>query len=144
MKFVQLYFAALLAFAVPAHPEPYTEVPSEDRDAQPIKPPRPTYPALAVRARMPGICEVHFDVDSRGYTRHIRPRCTNPVFCQSAEDAVAGVLFAPKLVGGLPEPRSNVVYPLEYRIGDTEADRERRSARLVGKPLKACMTNQIS
>ena len=118
MKFVQVCLASLLAFAVPAYSEPYKEVPSEDRDAQPIRPPQPFYPALAARAGMPGVCVVLFDVDRRGATINMQPHCSHRIFCQSASEAIAGALFSPKTVDGQPTVRFNVVYPLEYKITD--------------------------
>ncbi|MBR9835548.1 MAG: energy transducer TonB, partial [Alphaproteobacteria bacterium] len=37
-----------------------------DRDAQPIRPPLPTYPTRAAERGVEGSCDVRFDVDTRG------------------------------------------------------------------------------
>lgn len=134
--------ALLVALMAPAQAE--TSGASEDREAQPIKPPRPVYPIDAARVGMPGICEVKFDVDTRGYTTRIDAYCTHRAFCQSATDAVAGVKFEPKLVGGLPSPRYNVVYPLEYNIGGTQADRQMRMARILDVEPVLCPSDRVS
>ncbi len=93
---------------------------------------------------MPGWCDVRFDVNRQGYPTNIAPWCSHWVFCQSAYDAVASVRFQPKMLNGRPEPRSNVVYPLEYNIGATEAESAANRAKIDGKPGRACMADTIS
>jgi outer membrane biosynthesis protein TonB len=117
---------------------------SEDRDAQPIRPPRPVYPALAARAAMPGWCDVRFNVNQDGYPSNIKPFCSHWVFCQSAYDAVSAVTFRPKMLNGRPVPRANVVYPLEYNIGETHEDMAANRAKIEGKPGRQCMVDIVS
>jgi outer membrane biosynthesis protein TonB len=147
LRILLLALALALSVAVPLNAVAETngiEAESEDRDAQPIKAPRPSYPALAIRAQMPGWCDVRFDVNRQGYPTNIAPWCSHWVFCQSAYDAVASVRFQPKMLNGQPVPRSNVVYPLEYTIGVTEEERAANRARIEGKPGRACMADTIS
>jgi TonB family protein len=143
MKLAAVFIVLALVATGPAGAEPNKESLSEDSEAQPIKPPRPVYPPLAARAGMPGICVVHFDVDTRGNPTNVRPRCTHGIFCKSARDAMISVSFTPKMVGGLPAPRADVVYPLEYRVGDDAADQETRFAKVEGKPLTPCASDLL-
>lgn len=147
MRILLLALSLALSVSVPLNAVAETngiEAESEDRDAQPIMPPRPSYPALAIRAQMPGWCDVRLDVNRQGYPTNIAPWCSHWVFCQSAYDAVASVRFRPKMLNGQPVQRSNVVYPLEYNIGATEAESEANRAKIEGKPGRACMADTIS
>lgn len=87
-----------------------------DRDAQPIRPPVPTYPQRAAERGIEGSCEVRFDVDTRGKPYNIQANCTDSVFKREAERAVGRVEFAPKIVRGKAAERRNVVYPLEFKL----------------------------
>ena len=87
-----------------------------DRDAQPIRPPVPTYPSRAAERGIEGSCEVRFDVDTRGRPYNVQENCTDSVFKREAERAVSRVEFAPKIVRGQPAERRNVVYPLEFQL----------------------------
>jgi protein TonB len=87
-----------------------------DRDAQPIRPPVPTYPQRAAERGIEGSCEVRFDVDTRGKPYNIQATCTDSVFKREAERAVGRVEFAPKIVRGKAAERRNVVYPLEFKL----------------------------
>lgn len=87
-----------------------------DRDAQPIRPPVPTYPSRAAERGTEGTCEVRFDVDTRGRPYNVQATCSDSVFKREAERAVSRVEFAPKIVRGQPAERRNVVYPLEFRL----------------------------
>lgn len=89
-----------------------------DRDAQPIRPPVPTYPDRAAQRGTEGSCDVKFDVDTRGKPKNVVATCTASVFKRAAERAVEKVEFAPKIVRGKPAERRNVVYPLEFRLAD--------------------------
>lgn len=89
-----------------------------DRDAQPIRPPVPTYPSRAAERGIEGTCEVRFDVDTRGRPYNISASCSDSVFKREAERAVSRVEFAPKIVRGQPAERRNVVYPLEFQLQD--------------------------
>ena len=87
-----------------------------DRDAQPIRPPVPTYPQRAAERGIEGTCEVRFDVDTRGKPYNIEASCSDSVFVREAERAVGRVEFAPKIVRGKAAERRNVVYPLEFKL----------------------------
>ena len=87
-----------------------------DRDAQPIRPPVPTYPQRAAERGIEGSCEVRFDVDARGKPYNIQATCSDNVFKREAERAVGRVEFAPKIVRGKAAERRNVVYPLEFKL----------------------------
>ncbi len=87
-----------------------------DRDAQPIRPPVPTYPSRAAERGIEGSCDVRFDVDTRGRPYNVQATCTDSVFKREAERAVNRVEFAPKIVRGQPAERRNVVYPLEFQL----------------------------
>lgn len=89
-----------------------------DRDAQPIRPPVPTYPTRALERGTEGSCDVRFDVDTRGKPYNIQADCTDSVFVREAERAVAKVEFAPKIVRGKPAERRNVVYPLVFELDE--------------------------
>ncbi|KJS25566.1 MAG: energy transducer TonB [Hyphomonadaceae bacterium BRH_c29] len=87
-----------------------------DRDAQPIRPPMPTYPQRAQERGTEGSCEVRFNVDTRGRPYDIVATCTDSVFVREAERAVSKVEFAPKIIRGKAAERKNVVYPLEFKM----------------------------
>jgi len=87
-----------------------------DRDAQPIRPPTPSYPQRAQERGLSGSCDVRFDVDTRGKPYNVSATCTDAVFKAEAERAVGRVEFAPKIVRGKAVERRNVVYPLEFNI----------------------------
>lgn len=87
-----------------------------DRDAQPIRPPTPSYPQRAQERGLSGSCDVRFDVDTRGKPYNVQATCTDSVFKSEAERAVSKVEFAPKIVRGKAVERRNVVYPLEFNI----------------------------
>ncbi|WP_291075840.1 energy transducer TonB [Hyphomonas sp.] len=89
-----------------------------DRDAQPIRPPTPSYPQRAAERGTEGSCEVRFDVDTRGRPYNISATCTDNVFRREAERAVSKVEFAPKIIRGQAAERKNVVYPLEFKLAD--------------------------
>ncbi|WP_084399611.1 energy transducer TonB [Henriciella aquimarina] len=89
-----------------------------DRDAQPIRPPVPTYPSRAAERGIEGSCDVRFDVDTRGRPYNIEASCSDSIFKREAERAVSRVEFAPKIVRGQPAERRNVVYPIEFQLGD--------------------------
>ncbi len=87
-----------------------------DRDAQPIRPPIPSYPRRAAERGIEGDCDVRFDVDTRGQPYNITASCTDNVFESEAERAVSRVEFAPKIVRGKPVERRNVVYPISFTL----------------------------
>ena len=87
-----------------------------DRDAQPIRPPTPSYPQRAQERGLSGTCDVRFDVDTRGKPYNVAATCSDSVFKTEAERAVSKVEFAPKIVRGKAVERRNVVYPLEFNI----------------------------
>src|SRR3990167_5865058 len=87
-----------------------------DRDAQPIRPPTPSYPQRAQERGLSGKCDVRFDVDTSGKPYNVQATCSDSVFKSEAERAVSRVEFAPKIVRGKAVERRNVVYPLEFNI----------------------------
>lgn len=89
-----------------------------DRDAQPIRPPTPSYPQRAAERGIEGSCEVRFDVDTRGRPYNVQADCSDSVFKREAERAVSKVEFAPKIIRGKAAERRNVVYPLEFTLQD--------------------------
>ena len=89
-----------------------------DRDAQPIRPPTPSYPSRAAERGTEGTCEVRFDVDTRGKPYNVQATCSDNVFKREAERAVSRVEFAPKIIRGKAAERRNVVYPLEFKLND--------------------------
>jgi len=89
-----------------------------DRDAQPIRPPVPTYPSRAQERGTEGTCDVRFDVDTRGRPYNVEATCTDSIFKREAIRAVSKVEFAPKIIRGKAAERRNVVYPLEFRLAD--------------------------
>ncbi len=89
-----------------------------DRDAQPIRPPVPTYPSRAAERGIEGFCEVRFDVDTRGRPYNVQADCDDRIFKREAERAVSKVEFAPKIIRGKAAERRNVVYPLEFKLAD--------------------------
>ncbi|RIJ28821.1 hypothetical protein D1222_10605 [Henriciella algicola] len=97
---------------------------AQDRDAQPLTSPQPSYPFLASLFNVQGACEVRFSVDEEGLPFGLTTQCTQPIFCHEAERAVSRVRFLPKLVDGIPTVRRNVIYPLEFRFWqyDPETD----------------------
>ena len=105
----ELQAGAVSSFAMDA-------VAVSDRDAQPIRPPVPSYPTRAAERGIEGECEVRFDVDTRGKPYNISASCTDSVFTREAERAVGRVEFAPKIVKGKPAERKNVVYPISFTL----------------------------
>lgn len=89
-----------------------------DRDAQPIRPPVPTYPDRAAQRGTEGSCDVKFNVDTRGKPKDIVATCTDSVFKRAAERAVSKVEFAPKIIRGKAAERRNVVYPIEFKLSN--------------------------
>jgi protein TonB len=87
-----------------------------DRDAQPIRPPVPSFPQRALERGIEGECEVKFDVDVRGKPYNVVATCTDSIFVSEAKRAVEKVEFAPKIERGKPAERRNVVYPLVFQI----------------------------
>ena len=87
-----------------------------DRDAQPIRPPTPSFPQRAAERGIEGSCDVRFDVDTRGRPYNVQANCTNDMFKREAERAVSRVEFAPKIIRGKAAERKNVVYPLEFKL----------------------------
>ncbi len=87
-----------------------------DRDAQPIRPPVPTYPQRALERGTEGSCDVRFDVDVRGRPYNVRATCSDSVFRREAERAVSRVEFAPKIIRGQAAERKNVIYPLTFSL----------------------------
>ena len=143
MKLAAVFVALALVATGPASAESYKEIPSEDRDAQPVRPPQPVYPMLAAYFGLSGRCEVRFNVDKRGYARKVKPYCSHQAFCKSARDAVGDVVFTPKVLNGQPVPRLSVVYPLWYTY-DADAASDAGQAMIAAKEVIACESEPIS
>ena len=86
------------------------------RDTQPIRPPVVSYPRRAMEKGLEGSCDVRFDVTSKGLPYNIQAICTDRVFQEAAERAIARVEFIPQIVRGQPVERENVVYPLIFKL----------------------------
>ena len=89
-----------------------------EEEPMPIGPPDVSYPLKAMEQGLEADCEVRFDVDISGKPFNISAVCTDPVFVQEAERAVASLEFAPKIVRGAPVERLGVVYPIRFELGD--------------------------
>lgn len=94
----------------------------QTRDAQVDVWPEPRYPALAEWFGWEGYCLVRFAVDEEGHPYAVSPECTHRIFCFDAKRAVTGARFLPKLIGGVPTIRTNVVFPLEYAFEGSSYD----------------------
>lgn len=88
----------------------------DQRDAQPLRPPVPSYPSTLARKGVEGNCEVSFDVDVRGAPYNINAVCSHAGFVRAAERAVSRVEFAPRIERGQAVQRRGVVYPIEFRL----------------------------
>lgn len=107
-------------------------------DAVPVTPPLPSYPPMAAFLGIQGYCEVRFDVDERGYAFNLFTSCTEYVFCYQSKKSVSAVTFVPAYEGGAPRVRTNVVYPLEYRLEGFD------SASIDRSRIKPCRKVPIS
>jgi hypothetical protein len=61
-------------------------------------------------------CLTRLNVDEKGKPFNVTAECENKLFEKSAVNALKRVRFNPKTVNGVPEPRYNVVQPLEYKL----------------------------
>lgn len=86
------------------------------RDTQPIRPPVVSYPRRAMENGTEASCDVRFDVTPKGLPYNIQAICTDRVFEEAAERAIARVEFIPQIVRGQPVERKNVVYPLIFKL----------------------------
>ena len=86
------------------------------RAAQPKYPPEPVYPAAAAEKKLSGSCEVTLDVSRAGKPENVRAECSDPVFEESAINAMKQVEYAPKVERGERVARTGVVYPIEYQL----------------------------
>ena len=87
-----------------------------ERDAQPIKPPVPTYPAAALSRDLEAQCFAMFNVSTSGMPEELLTACSSPEFNASALSAAKDLRFSPKTVDGRKVRRLNVVYPFTYCI----------------------------
>jgi len=87
---------------------------SEVIDGIAYPPPQPTYPIEAAIAGREGACRVHFNLTAEGRTAVLGAACSDPVFVDAAEAAVAEARFPPAIVDGAPAPRDDLVYPLTF------------------------------
>ena len=84
------------------------------RDVVVVKPPVPEYPSIPSWLGLAAICEVRFAVDEQGLAFSLTAECSNPMFCNEAKRSVSRAKFLPKLVDGVPQVRTNIVYPLQF------------------------------
>ncbi|WP_084399248.1 energy transducer TonB [Henriciella aquimarina] len=85
-----------------------------DRNAQPVEPPSPAYPAGPASRGVEAQCYGLFDVTTDGTPEEILTACSSPEFNAPTYQAVKGLRFAPKRVEGRAVRRMNVVYPVTY------------------------------
>ena len=86
----------------------------ERRNAQPIRPPQPVYPAQAANGGREGVCEALMDVGADGRPQDILTACSSPEFNAPTYQAVTGLSFDPPREGGRSVRLVNVVYPVTY------------------------------
>lgn len=91
---------------------------AQDRDVEVLAPPVPEFPREAAARGVQGLCYVRFSVDAEGYAFDLRASCTEPIFCNEAKLAVSRARFSPKLIGGVPTIRSNIVYPIDFILSE--------------------------
>ena len=84
----------------------------EFRDAKPVKPPAPNFPAAALSQE--GVCSIGFSVERDGHTSNIRVSCSDPLFLSAAQSAAENTLFDPARIDQVPVVRNKVVYPLYF------------------------------
>jgi protein TonB len=91
----------------------------ETRDARVVTPPRPSYPAAAVRSRQNGWVEVEFTVGANGEVQNVKVVDSNParVFDREAVRAVEQAKFDPKLERGEPVA-STLRRRIEFKLGN--------------------------
>lgn len=101
----------------PATPAP--EPAGESRDARMTAPPRPQYPAAAVRSRQSGWVEVEFTVGSDGSVQNARAVSSNPprVFDREAVRAIEQAKFEPRLERGQPIA-TTLRRRIEFKLGE--------------------------
>lgn len=95
---------------------PINQPPISNRNAQPVRPPAPTYPRRALERGLEGGCDVALSIDARGRPFDIRAACTDPVFTRAAETAVARSEFAPMIRLGQAVEQTGVVYPITFKL----------------------------
>jgi periplasmic protein TonB len=102
-----------------AAPAPVPEPVGETRDARVVTPPRPSYPAAAVRSRQNGWVEVEFTVAANGEVQNVKVVESNParVFDREAVRAVEQAKFDPKLDRGEPVA-STLRRRIEFKLGN--------------------------
>lgn len=77
-----------------------------------------TYPKRAAERGIEGKCEVAFSVDQSGIPFDIKPTCTNDVFLEEAEEAVARARFEVRIVNGSPRERHGVGQIITFDLPD--------------------------
>lgn len=77
-----------------------------------------TYPKRASERGIEGECEVIFSVDEFGSPFGIKPTCTNDVFLEEAEKAVARAQFEIHVVDGSPRERHGVGQIITFELPD--------------------------
>ena len=85
-----------------------------DRDAKPVQPPVPDYPAGPASRGLEAQCYAMMDVTPAGVPEDILTACSSPEFNAATLDAAADMRFRPRTVDGRNVRRLNVVYPVTY------------------------------
>ena len=84
-----------------------------------ISPPAPIYPASALQRGLEGRCVVGITLKDYGDTVFVdNARCTSPVFCRSAVQAVMRAKYRLTDADGTGTPgiRENLAVPVNYRL----------------------------
>ena len=132
---IAVFVASVFAFSAAA----------QDRDAQPLNPPQPTYPFLAGLFNVEGYCDVRFAVDEEGLPFGITTNCSHPIFCSEAERAVSRVRFLPMIENGRPTVRGNIIYPLQFSFPRDSEEEERAVSEQISKqPSGPCREIPVS
>ena len=87
--------------------------------SEPVSPPRSS---ADLPASVSALCDMTFDVNSCGHAFNVQHKCiVRDVTLRAAVEreavrAVSGVEFAPRIARGMPAPRFEVDYPIEFQF----------------------------
>ena len=71
---------------------------------------------------LPGKCEVTFDVTPEGRPESQSAHCSSLEFCAHALKAINKVEFAPLMIDGQAQRRTNITFPLVFALNDQAPD----------------------
>lgn len=77
-----------------------------------------TYPKRALERGIEGMCELTFSVDRSGKAFDIEPICSNNIFLESAEEAIARARFEVSTVDGIPQETHGTRFPIRFRLSE--------------------------